>query len=221
MPRTFKAIVFDFDGLIVDTEVPEYEAWLGIFRSYGVDLPLSVWTPHIGGGNDGFDIYDHFAELTGRPVDRDALRVRRRADFAELFKNAVPLPGVEDYIATAKKRGMRIGIASSSPRRWVDPKLEQIGLSDTFDTVVCSDDVGSAKPDPASYLEALDDLGVKSDEAFALEDSPTGVQGAKNAGLLCVAVPGAMTRDRSYDHADMRLETLADMPLDQLMEALS
>ena len=221
MPRTFKAIVFDFDGLIVDTEVPEYEAWLGIFRSYGVDLPLSVWTPHIGGGNDGFDIYAHLAELTGRHVDRDALRVRRRADFAELFKNAVPLPGVEDYIATAKKRGMRIGIASSSPRRWVDPKLEQIGLSHTFDTVVCSDDVGSAKPDPASYLEALDDLGVTSDEAFALEDSPTGVQGAKNAGLLCVAVPGAMTRDRSYDHADMRIKSLADVPLEELLETLS
>ena len=221
MSLGFKAIVFDFDGLIVDTEVPEYEAWLGIFRSYGVDLPLSVWTPHIGGGHDGFDIYAHLAELTGMRVDRDELRDRRRADFAELFKYAVPLPGVEDYIATARERGMRIGIASSSTHPWVDPKLEQIGLSDAFDTVVCSEDVGSAKPDPASYLRALADLGVTSDETFALEDSPTGVHGAKNAGLLCVAVPGTMTRDRSYDHADMRLESLADMPLDELMEALS
>ena len=221
MPHGFKAIVFDFDGLIVDTEVPEFEAWLGIFRSYGVDLPLSVWTPHIGGGNDGFDIYAHLAELAGMRVDRDELRDRRRADFAELFEHAVPLPGVEDYIATARKRGIRIGIASSSTHSWVDPKLEQIGLSDVFDTVVCSEDVGSAKPDPASYLRALADLGVTSAETFALEDSPTGVQGAKNAGLLCVAVPGAMTRDRSYDHADMRIESLADMTLDELMEALS
>ena len=221
MPHGFKAIVFDFDGLIVDTEVPEYEAWLGIFRSYGVDLPLSVWTPHIGGGNDGFDIYAHLAELTGMRVDRDELRDRRRADFAELFKHAVPLPGVEDYIATARDRGIRIGIASSSTHSWVDPKLEQIGLSDVFDTVVCSEDVGSAKPDPASYLRALADLGVTSDETFALEDSPTGVHGAKNAGLLCVAVPGVMTRDRSYDHADMRIESLADVPLEELMEALS
>ena len=221
MSSRFKAIVFDFDGLIVDTEVPEYEAWLGIFRSYGVDLPLSVWTPHIGGGNDGFDIYAHLAELTGMRVDRDELRDRRRADFAELFKHAVPLPGVEDYIATARDRGIRIGIASSSTHSWVDPKLEQIGLSDVFDTVVCSEDVGSAKPDPASYLRALADLGVTSDETFALEDSPTGVHGAKNAGLLCVAVPGVMTRDRSYDHADMRIESLADVPLEELMEALS
>ncbi|MDE2716669.1 MAG: HAD family phosphatase [Chloroflexota bacterium] len=221
MPRTFKAIIFDFDGLIVDTEVPEYEAWLSIFRSYGVDLPLSVWTPHIGGGSEAFDIYDHLAELTGKPIDRDELRPRRRAEFAKLFEDAAPLPGVEDYIAAARERGMRLGIASSSPRRWVHPKLEQLGLADTFDTVVCADDVGSAKPNPASYLKALTDLGVTPDEAFALEDSPTGVQGAKNAGLLCVAVPGTLTRDRSYDHADMRLESLADMPLEELLEALS
>ena len=84
-----------------------------------------------------------------------------------------------------------------------------------------ADDVGRSKPDPASYLKALSDLGVNPDEAFALEDSPTGVQGAKNAGLLCVAVPGAMTRDRSFDHADMRIESLADVPLEELMEALS
>ncbi len=217
----FKAIAFDFDGLIVDTEVPEYEAWLNIFRSYGVDLPLSVWAPHIGGGNENFNIYDHLEELTGKPFDRDEIRTRRRAEFAELFKDAVPLPGVEDYIAAARERGMRIGIASSSPRRWVDPKLEQLGLEDTFDTVVCSDDVGSSKPNPASYLKAIADLGVTPDEAFALEDSPTGVQGAKNAGLLCVAVPGTLTRDRSYDHADMRLDSLADISLDQLIEALS
>ena len=218
-PR-FKAIVFDFDGLIVDTEVPEYEAWLNIFRSYGVDLPLSVWTPHIGGGSENFNIYDHLEELTCRQFDRDEMRVRRMAVFAELFKDAVPLPGVEDYIAGARERGMRIGIASSSTHPWVDPKLEQLGLSDTFDTVVCADDVGSSKPDPASYLKAISDLGVTPDEAFALEDSPTGVQGAKNAGLLCVAVPGTLTRDRSYDHADMQFESLTDMPFEELLEAL-
>ena len=217
----FKAIIFDFDGLIVDTEVPEYEAWLSIFRSFGVDLPLSVWTPHIGGGSDDFNIYDHLAELVGKSIDRDEVRRRKRAAFAKLFESADPLPGVEDYIASARERGMGIGIASSSPRRWVDPKLEQLGLSGMFDTVVCADDVGSSKPNPASYLKALADLGVTPDEALALEDSPTGVQGAKNAGLLCVAVPGALTRDRSYDHADLRLESMADVPLVELLEALS
>ncbi len=221
MSRIFKSIIFDFDGLIVDTEVPEYEAWLSVFRAYGVDLPPSVWTPHIGGGSDAFDIYDHLAELVGRPIDRDEARDMRRAAFDKLFEHAVPLPGVEDCIAAARERGLRIGIASSSTHAWVEPKLERIGLADKFDTVVCSDDVGSAKPNPASYLKALADLEVSVDEAFALEDSPTGVQAAKNAGLLCVAVPGPLTRDRPFDHADMRIGSLADMPLVELLESLS
>ena len=202
MSRRFKAIAFDFDGLIVDTEVPEYEAWLSIFRSFGADLPLSVWTPHIGGR--GFDIYAHLEGLARKRIDRDEVRRQHRVAFGALFEDAVPLPGVEDYIACARERGLRIGIASSSPRSWVSPKLEHIGLAEAFDTVVCSDDVGSAKPDPASYLKALTDLGVTSEEAFALEDSPNGVQGAKNAGLICVAVPqrhDARSLIRSCRHA--------------------
>jgi beta-phosphoglucomutase-like phosphatase (HAD superfamily) len=96
-----------------------------------------------------------------------------------------------------------------------------IGFSDVFDTVVCADDVGSSKPNPASYLTALSNLGVVAAQAFALEDSPNGVQGAKNAGLFCVAVPGPMTKDQSFDHADMRLESLADMPLAEILGAIS
>ena len=219
MSRGFKAIVFDFDGLVVDTEVPEYEAWQSIFRSYGVDLPLSVWTPHIGGR--GFDIYAHLEGLTCMRMDRDHVRQQHRVVFDMLFEDTVPLPGVEDYVASARELGLRIGIASSSPRSWVSPKLEHIGLAGAFDTVVCFDDVGSAKPDPASYLKALADLGVSAEEAFALEDSPNGVHGAKNAGLRCVAVPSVMTRENSFDHADMRIESLEDVPLDELLDALS
>ena len=221
MSRRFRAIAFDFDGLIVDTEEPEYEAWLSIFRSYSVDLPLSVWTPHIGGRLKGFDIYAYLEGLARKRIDRDEVRRQHRVAFGALFEDAVPLPGVEDYIACARERGLQIGIASSSPRSRVSPKLEHIGLADAFDTVVCSDDVGSAKPDPVSYLKVLADLGVTSEEAFALEDSPNGVRGAKNAGLLCVAVPSVMTRDRSFDHADMRIESLEDVPLEELLGALS
>ena len=220
MPRRFKAIVFDFDGLIVDTEVLVYRSWRDTFRSYGVDLPLPVWTPHIGRSHDSFDIFAYLKEHAGGPVDRDEVRRESMATFDVLFEGAAPLPGVEDYINCARELGLRIGIASSSTRSWVSPKLDRVGLRQAFDTVVCSDDVGSAKPDPASYLKAISDLGVTAEEAFALEDSPSGVQGAKNAGLLCVAVPGALTIDRSFDHADMRIESLADMPLTELMKAL-
>ena len=220
MSRTFKAIVFDFDGLIVDTELPNYEAWRSVFRTYDIDLPLSTWVPYIGGGDDSFDIYDHLAGVSGRQVDRGEVRRQHRA-FEALFEQSTPLPGIEDYITSAREHGLRIGIASSSTQSWVHPKLEHVGLAGAFDTIVCSDDVGSVKPNPASYLASLANLGVTAKEAFALEDSPNGVQGAKNAGLLCVAVPGIMTESLSFDHADMRIKSLASMSLEELLEALS
>ena len=226
MSRRFKAIVFDFDGLIVDTEVLVYRSWRDTFRSYGVDLPLPVWTPHIGRSHDSFDIYAYLlehadGERASGPINRDEVRRESMATFDVLFEDAAPLPGVEDYINCARELELRIGIASSSTRSWVSPKLDSVGLGQAFDTVVCSDDVGKAKPDPASYLKAISDLGVTAEEAFALEDSPNGVQGAKNAGLLCVAVPGALTIDRSFDHADMRIESLEELPLPELMKALT
>ena len=221
MSRRFKAIVFDFDGLIVDTEVLVYRSWRDTFRSYGVDLPLPVWTPHIGRSHDSFDIYSYLKERASGPINRDEVRRESMATFDVLFEDAAPLPGVEDYINCARELELRIGIASSSTRSWVSPKLDSVGLGQAFDTVVCSDDVGKAKPDPASYLKAISDLGVTAEEAFALEDSPNGVQGAKNAGLLCVAVPGALTIDRSFDHADMRIESLEELPLPELMKALT
>lgn len=220
MRRGITAVAFDFDGLIVDTETPEYESWRSVYRAYGTDLPLSDWLPHVGRGRDAFDVYDHLAHSAGRPIDREEARRLHRAAFDSMFADAKPMPGVEDYIAAARERGMRLGIASSSTRAWVEPKLEMIGLADVFDTVICADDVGSSKPNPASYLAVLDRLGVTAGHAFALEDSPNGVRGAKNAGLVCVAVPGPMTKGESFEHADLILDALTDLSLNQLLEAL-
>ncbi len=217
----FKAVVFDFDGLIADTEVLVYQSWLSTFRSYGADLPLSVWTPHIGKSHNSLDIYAYLEELVGMAVDPDEVRRKNSSAFDASFEDAAPLPGVEDYVSRARELGLRLGIASSSTRSWVAPKLGLIGLAQAFDTIVCSDDVGKTKPDPASYVKAISDLGVTAQEVFALEDSPNGVQAAKNAGLLCVAVPGTMTKDLSFDHADMRIESLESMPLEQLMVELA
>lgn len=220
MGRGIEAVAFDFDGLIVDTETPEYESWRSVYRAYGADLPLWTWLPHVGRGRDSFDVYDHLAQSVGYPIDREEARRLHRTAFDGMFADAAPLPGVEDYIAAARARGMGLGIASSSTRAWVEPKLDLLGLGDVFDTVVCADDVGSSKPNPASYLAVIANLGVTAEQAVALEDSPNGVRGAKNAGLLCVAVPGPMTRGESFDHADLILHALTDLSLDELLEAL-
>lgn len=220
MGRGIEAVAFDFDGLIVDTETPEYESWRSVYRAYGADLPLRTWLPHVGRGRDSFDVYDHLAQSVSHPIDREEASRLHRTAFDGMFADAAPLPGVEDYIAAARARGMGLGIASSSTRAWVEPKLDLLGLGDVFDTVVCADDVGSSKPNPASYLAVIANLGVTAEQAVALEDSPNGVRGAKNAGLLCVAVPGPMTRGESFDHADLILHALTDLSLDDLLEAL-
>ena len=215
-----KAIVFDFDGLIIDTETPDYEAWRAIYRAHGFDLPLSTWLPLVGDATQYFKIDQHIAELTGNPVNRAELRKRQRAICLDMLKGIAPMPGVEDYLRTAEQLGIRVGIASGSRRSWVLSMLDQIGLTDRFETIVCRDDVGRAKPDPAAYVAAVSNLGVTVDQAFALEDSPPGVKAAKSAGLYCVAVPGPMTRGLLFQNADMRLETLGDMPLPKLLVAL-
>ena len=212
-----KAIVFDFDGLILDTETTDFEAWQTMYRAYGVELPLSVWLPIVGDATQDFKIDRHLVELTGKPIDRDELRKRQKALHVEMLEDAVPMPGVEDYIHTAKRLGIRIAVASGSSRSWVVGRLNRLGLADHFEIVVCRDDVGRAKPDPAAYVAAVEHLNANPDQALALEDSPPGVKAAKSAGLYCVAVPGPMTKSHSFREADMRLESLADMPLEELL----
>ncbi len=215
-----KAIVFDFDGLILDTETTDFKAWQAMYRAHGVELPLSIWLPIIGDATQDFKIDQHLAALTGKPIDRAELRKHQRALHLEMLEDAVPMPGVEDYIHDAKQLGIRIGVASGSRRSWVVDRLERLSLTDHFETVVCRDDVGRAKPDPAAYIAAVKNLGTTPDQALALEDSPPGVKAAKKAGLYCIAVPGPMTKNHSFHEADMRLESLTDVTLQELLETV-
>ena len=215
-----KAIVFDFDGLILDTETTDFEAWQAIYRAHGVELRLSMWLPIIGDATQNFTIEQHLVELTGQPIDRPEVRKRQLALHLEMLEDAVPMPGVENYIHEAKRLGIRIGVASGSRRSWVVDRLDRLGLADHFETIVCRDDVGRAKPDPAAYIAAVENLGTNPDQALALEDSPPGVKAAKRTGLFCVAVPGPMTKNHSFHEADMRMESLVEMPLQELLKTI-
>jgi HAD superfamily hydrolase (TIGR01509 family) len=218
---TIKALVFDFDGLILETEGPAFQAWDEIFREHGVELTRERWRDYIGREGGWFDVYAHLEELIGRPSDRDALKTRRAARRDELLAAEELRHGVAELFAEARARGLKVGVASSSTREWVCGHLERLAFLNDWDAIVCRADVPHAKPAPDLYLRAIELLGVAPREAVALEDSPNGIASAKAAGLWCVAVPNPLTRELDLSGADVRLETLAETPLDDLLALLS
>jgi HAD superfamily hydrolase (TIGR01509 family) len=211
-----RGLIFDFDGLIVDTELPAFQTWQEIYVAYGCSLPLSTYAACIG-TRRGFDPHTYLEEQLGRPLDRERIRVQRRQRYMELTAGQALLPGVKDYITDAKRLGLKLGVASSSDRAWVVDHLSQLGLRDYFDCIACADEATQVKPDPELYHLVLAAFALSADQVVALEDSPNGVLAAKRAGIFCVAVPNVVTSQLALDHADLRLSSLADTPLEQLL----
>ena len=216
-PRIVRALVFDFDGLIIDTETPEYQAWQEIFTAHGTTLPLQTWVRCIGTADHGWDPYAALEAGSGHQVDRAAVRAERRARIQTLMREQPVRPGVESVLRQAQQLGLRIGLASSSNLEWVSRHLRDYGLLQHFDVLRTSDDVVRTKPDPALYRLAVEALGVRPDEAIAFEDSPNGLAAAKAAGLFRVAVPNPMTRQLNLDDADVVLPSIDAMPLQELL----
>ena len=216
-----QALIFDFDGLILDTEGPDFESWQEMYREHGVELPLERWALILGGtGASDFDPYDYPEELLGHPVDRDAIWTKRRKRDAELLMEQPILPGVEGYLADAKRLGLKLAVASSSDEGWVTGHLTRLGLIDHFDAIKTCDDVENAKPDPELFLAAMEALGVAADQTVAFEDSPNGVLAAKHAGIFTVAVPNPISAQLSLDHADLVLNSLEELSLEELLEKI-
>lgn len=211
-----RGLIFDFDGLILDTESPEFIFWRDIFAEHGCVLSLAEWAVCIGTA-DVFDPCAHLEAQLGRPVDRDVLRTERRRRSDALIAAQAPLPGVVERIAEARAMGMKLGVASSSSRDWVEGHLTRLGLAGHFACVRCADDVDRVKPDPALYRVTLDGLGLRAEEAIAFEDSPNGVLAARRAGIFCVAVPNAATRELAFDGPDLRLTSLAELSLQEIV----
>ncbi len=214
------ALVFDFDGLILDTETPEMVSWQEEFESAGVQLDTERWIGWIG-THAGVDLYDELSAATGAPVDRDEVRASRHERYARLMATEQVRPGVLDYLARAEELGLRLGVASTSPNEWVRRHLTTLGLETRFHAICGRDDVGGvAKPAPDVYAEVLRRLGVPAEHAIALEDSPNGVRAARAAGIRCAYVPNGLTRSLACAEADLCIDSLADVALDELAARL-
>ena len=215
---TIEGLIFDFDGLILDTETPEFILLQEIFNSYGASLPITEYAAALGASLEAFDPFVYLAQKINKPLDQHALLFNWRAQSNKIIERQDPLPGVVKTIQRAQELGLRMAIASSSPRDWVVNHLTRLKLIDKFEHVLTAEDVQKIKPEPDLYLKSLAALKLKPSEAMAFEDSPNGIKAARKAGLFCIAVLNPLTRQLDTDHADLVIDSLASVSLDELIE---
>jgi len=215
---TIKALVFDFDGLILDTEGPIFQSWRELLQRYGYNMTLDDWQICIGSAEGTASFFNNLPEKLDKPLDMDAEAPQRLQRELDLVAGSPVLPGVKEYIQRATELDLKLAIASSSPCKWVLGHLDERGLRDHFECVLAADDVGVTKPDPTLYMTAVECLDINADQAIAFEDSPNGVLAAKRAGLYCVAVPNPITSQLQLKEADLQLGSLAELTLDELLE---
>jgi HAD superfamily hydrolase (TIGR01509 family) len=214
---SIRAFLFDFDGLILDTETASRAGWQWLYREHGHELPPEKWETVVG-TTGAWSPMDHLEELVGDRLEREALNERRYAHEISLIEAEELRPGIADYIAVAERRGLKRAIVSSSSRPWIDMHLKRLEQAVGWDAILTADrDPGRAKPNPTMYLEAIDVLDVDAAEAIVFEDSPNGVRAAKAAGIFVVGIPNNVTRDFGLDDADLVVESLAALPAEELL----
>lgn len=213
---SLQALIFDFDGLILDTEVAVYEAWKNNFTAHGEDLELSIYAGCVGSDFNAFDPKAHLESLVGSKIDWERWDPIREREAADRTKRLSPLPGIEALLKEAKEKDVSCVIASSSPRSWVEGHLNRLGLMDFFLTTKCIDDVSAPKPSPKLFLAAAEAVGQKPKDCVVLEDSGNGLLASIAAGIPCVVVPNQITAHMEFEGAAAKLETLEGVTLADL-----
>jgi HAD superfamily hydrolase (TIGR01509 family) len=216
----FTAVIFDFDGLIIDSESPLFEIWQEIYTDHGATLELQDWQ-HALGTQGGFDPYADLGTRCGRVITRDRWADWVSREHWRRCETQPLLPGVADRLAEARRMGIKTAVASSSRSEWVTPWLERHDLIGAFDAVCTRDDVAAVKPAPDLFLLAARRLGVPPEDCVVFEDSPNGLRAAKAAGMWAVAVPNLLTRPLELPPHDLALDSLATHTLAGLRAALN
>jgi HAD superfamily hydrolase (TIGR01509 family) len=217
LETSIKAVVFDFDGLLMDTESTLVESWRAEWQWHGLELDVEDgFFP--GHGGDTLEMhYETLAAAVGSGYDREKSHARRIAHRDELHRTLDFLPGIRDWLRDARALGLRIAIASSSPRPWVVGHIERVGAAGLFDLVVTGDEVSAHKPDPEIYLLALSRLGLDGAETFAVEDTAHGVAAAAAAGMSTVAIPNPFVTTEAVAAADLVLTSAAQLSLSEVL----
>ncbi len=186
-----KAILFDLDGTLTNTDPLHYQTWAHVLESYQIPINSNFYKAHISGKTNGEivkDLFPHFSAEAGLELAN-----LKEENFRKLAINLEAMAGLNEFLSWVKNQSFKTGLVTNAPRENTDLVLNVLNLSDYFDTVVLSDEIGIGKPDPAPYQYCLDQLNILAEEAIAFEDSPSGIRSAIAAGIKTIGV--ASTHD--------------------------
>ena len=207
-----RALVFDFDGLILDTETPLIDAYGDVHAAHGKPFDRHEFLHLVGHVDFTFNPWRAF----GLGADEAALEMQRQERNRARTLAQPVLPGVVALLDAARTAGLRLAVASNSRHDHVEGHLRRLGLHAAFEFFACREDAPSPKPEPDLYKLVLAHFGLRGHEAIAFEDSSAGALAAKRAGLWIVAVPGASTTHHDFAHADLCVASLTDVTLEAL-----
>lgn len=208
-----RGLLFDFDGLILDTEIPGFQAWREIFQHYNLPFTYQDWAKAIGTGPSAYDPALDLCAQVNEALDPEELRVNQLARVHEILLGVPPQPGILEFIQQAKEAGLHLAVASSSPRSWVVGHLQHLELAPFFDHILTAEDVARVKPQPDLFLLALQKLGLQPHEAIVFEDSPNGITAARAAGIYVIAIPNKITETMDTSHADRKVTSFTEISL--------
>lgn len=206
-----RGIIFDFDGVLVDTEWAIYQSWVSLYACEGQELPIATYAPCLGAGYSHWDPAAHLEQLTGKTYDwQKETPIRQARIEADLARMGL-MDGALELLDWCASRNIGLTVASSSSRRWVGGWLERLGIIDRFQGIFCRTDGYPVKPDPALFLAARQCLGLPAQDCLIVEDSENGTIAASNAGIPCVAIPNRMTAASDLSRAAFMQGSLKDL----------
>jgi HAD superfamily hydrolase (TIGR01509 family) len=214
-----KGIIFDFDGLIIDTETPCCNSWVELFNQHGFQFTVDDYRKIIGTGHHFYDPSKHLSQLISGAINPKVILDQNRIRTRQLIESQPMLPGVLEFIVAANQQGLPLAIASSSDREWIEGYLSKLSIREFFQAVCTSNDVQHVKPEPDLFLLALARLGISSSEALIFEDSPNGIKAAKSAGIPCIAIPNGITKGMDLSLATRIVDSFKNLDIQELINS--
>lgn len=206
-----RGIIFDFDGVLVDTEWAIFSSWVELYAREGCRLTIQDYAACLGAGYSHWDPAQHLERLTGKSYDWPQENAARQARIEAELSNKELMDGARELLEWAQSQGIPMAVASSSSRRWVGGWLERLDAAKYFVQIFCRTDGYEVKPSPALFCAAQQRLALPAHDCLIIEDSENGIRAAKAAGIPCAAIPNRLTALCDLSAADMHFASLSEL----------